>query len=204
MNSQRMAWTVMGSILFLAASAQAVTPPPIAATKQATKKLKLQKKSLGDMRPVHALGDIYLAGQPTPADLPLLKHAGIKTVITLRKTQEVSWDEAGAVTQQGMKFVSIPFQSPAELKPEIFEKTLKVLRDKKRGPTVLHCGSANRVGAIWYAYRVLDCELSPEAALKEAKTVGLRTPGYIDKAQAYVKGIQSETAAAENRRSKGR
>lgn len=192
MNLQRTTWAAIGGLLVLTASAQAVTPPPGSATKEVdAHELKLQKKPLGNMRSVHALGNIYLAGQPTPTDIPLLKKAGIKTVITLRKTKEVPWDEAGVVKQQGMKFVSIPFQGPAELKPEVFDKALKVLRDKKRGPTVLHCGSANRVGAIWYAYRVLDGKLLPEAALKEAKVVGLRTPGYVEKAQAYVVEVQS-------------
>ena len=191
MNFLRTAWAAVSGILFLIAPANAETPAsaqiPIVA-----KEMKLQKKQLGKMRPVHALGDIYLAGQPTPEDLPLMKLAGIKTIITLRKTKEVPWDEAAAVTQHGMKFVQVPFQGPAELEPQVFEKVLKILRDKKRGPTVLHCGSANRVGAIWYAYRVLDGKLSPEAALKEAEIVGLRTPGYVEKAQAYVEKNQRE------------
>ena len=213
MNSPRTAWTAISALLFFVASAQSATPPatPPAATpvatpgnlplakvsNEASKELKLQKKPLGNMQPVHALGDIYLAGQPTPQDLLLFKQGGIKTVVTLRKPGEVPWDEAAAVSQQGMKFVSVPFQRPAELKTEVFEKVLKVLRDKERGPTVLHCGSANRVGAIWYAYRVLDDKLSPEAALKEAKVVGLRTPGYIVEAQAYVKKIQSQPLKAD-------
>ena len=216
MNSPRTAWVAISGLLFFVASAQSAAPPaatpvapPVAppgnlsASKvsneapEAPNELELQKKPLGDMQPVHALGDIYLAGQPTPQDLPLFKQAGIKTVITLRKPSEVPWDEAAAVSQQGMKFVSVPFQRPAELKTEVFEKVLEVLRDKKRGPTVLHCGSANRVGAIWYAYRVLDDKLSPEAALKEAKVVGLRTPGYIVEAQAYVKKIQSQPPNAD-------
>ncbi len=162
--------------------------------------MELQKKPLGDMQPVHVLGDVYLAGQPTPADLPLFREHGIKTVITLRKTAEVPWDEAAAVTKLGMKYVQVPFQDPSELRPEVFEKVLKVLRDKKRGPTVLHCGSANRVGAIWYAYRVLDDKLTPEAALQEAKVVGLRTPAYFEKAQAYVKKVQSQPPSSEAER----
>jgi len=177
-------------------SSPRVSSPRVSShTPTVKKKMALQKKQLGNMRPVHAWGDIYLAGQPTPEDLPLLKREGIQTIITLRKSAEVPWDEATAVTQQGMKFVQVPFQDPAELKPEVFEKVLKVLRDKKRGPTVLHCGSANRVGAIWYTYRILDGKISPEAALQEAQVVGLRTPAYLEQAQAYVEKMQTQEPA---------
>jgi len=170
--------------------------PPDAQT-PAIKKSELQKKNLGEMRPMHALGDVYLAGQPTPADLAIFKQQGIKTVITLRKAHEIPWDEAAAVKQLDMKFVRVPFQQPAELKPQVFDKVLKMLRDKKRGPTVLHCGSANRVGAIWYAHRILDGKLSPEAALKEAKVVGLRTPALLERAKAYVEQAKNQPPKVE-------
>jgi len=147
---------------------------------------------LGSMQPVTVFGDIYLAGQPAPSDLALLKAHGIQTIISLRLAKEIPWDEAVAVDQAGMKFVHAPFQRPEQLKPEVFDKVIKVLRDKRRGPTVFHCGSANRVGAIWYAYRVLDGKLSPEEARKEAQAVGLRTPAYLEKAQEYVEAVQKK------------
>ncbi len=177
------------SALF-ATNSRAEAPPATAPL--AAPKTKLQKKEIGAMRPLHVYGNIYLAGQPKPDDLALLKSEGVKTVITLRRRQEVDWDEAAAVEKHGMKFIEVPFGGPEELKPEVFDKILKVLRDKKRGPTVVHCGAANRVGGIWYAYRVLDGNLTPEAALEEAKTVGLRTPGYLDQAKAYVEQAQQK------------
>lgn len=192
MDFQQTTYVTIIGILFLVSPARAVTPPQA----PTVKKMVLQKKQLGDMRPVHAFGDIYLAGQPTPEDLTLLKQTGIKTIITLRKSNEISWDEATAVTQQGMKYVEAPFQTPEELKPEVFDKVLKVFRDKKRGPTVLHCASSNRVGAIWFAYRVLDDKLSPEAALEEAKIVGLRTPDYLVQAEAYVAKVKDDRQKA--------
>jgi len=174
----------VGVFLLCAASSFAEAPSLVQAPIE--EEMQLQPKRLGDVQNVHALGDIYLAGQPTPGDLPLLKQQGIKTIISLRHSEEVPWNEAAAVEQQGMKFVHVPFQKPEELQPKVFDKVLKVLRDKKRGPILLHCGSANRVGAIWYAHRVLDGKLSPDAALKEARIVGLRTPAFLEKAQQYV------------------
>lgn len=185
---QLVTWVLIGAAMLFASLVSAETPPPLQTP--TLEKTSLQKKELGEIRQVHALGDIYLAGQPTPEDLKIFAKQGIKTVITLRKANEVPWDEATAVEQQGMKFVRAPFQGPQELTDKVFVDVLKILRDKKSGPTVLHCGSANRVGAIWYAHRVLDGKLAPEAATKEAITVGLRTPAYLERAQAYVKQVQ--------------
>jgi len=153
-------------------------------------KVRLKVKKLGSTKPLHAFGEIYLAGQPSPEDLQLFKAKGIKTVISLRHKKEVPWDEASVVEQSGMKFVHVPFAGAQQLKPKVFDKVLKILRDEKQGPMVLHCASANRVGAIWYAYRVLDGKLSPDAAMKEAQKVGLRTPAYLDLAQEYVVAVQ--------------
>jgi protein tyrosine phosphatase (PTP) superfamily phosphohydrolase (DUF442 family) len=155
-------------------------------------KTQLQEKKLGSIRPVHALGDIYLTGQPSIEDLAILKRAGVKTIITLRTPGEIRWDEAAAVKQHEMTLVQVPFLSPDELTPTVFDDLRKVLNSKKRGPTVLHCGAANRVGAIWYAHRMLDGNLSHEAALKEAKTVGLHTPAYLERAQAYVEEVKQK------------
>ncbi len=174
----------------------AQTSSPVVATPQ-EKKMVLKKHTIGNIRPLHVWNDIYLAGQPTPDDLTRLKVRGIKTIINLRRTQELSWDQASLVKQLGMRYVHIPFQGPRQLNPEVFDKVLQVLRDKKRRPLMLHCASANRVGAIWYAYRVLDGQLSPEAARKEAQAVGLHTPEYLLKAQAYVESVQQAEAASK-------
>jgi len=178
------------AILFAVTVFTLATCGSTAGEDRSREKVRLKEKRLGTTQPVHALGDIYLAGQPSSEDLRLFKAQGIKTVISLRHTKELSWDEASAVQQSGMKFVHVPFGAAQQLNPEIFDKVLKILRDQKQGPMVLHCGSANRVGAIWYAYRVLDGKLSPDAAKKEAQKVGLRTPAYLDRAQEYVVAVQ--------------
>lgn len=156
-------------------------------------KQRLKKVRLGSINKVTAFGDIYLAGQPSQQDLAILRAKGIKTIICLRHPKELNWDEAVATEHAGMKYVHAPFGGAQQLTPEVFEKVINVLRDKRSGPTILHCGAANRVGAIWYAYRVLDGKLTPAEAEKEAKEVGLRTPAYLEKAKEYVKGVQAGT-----------
>lgn len=57
----------------------------------------------------------------------------------------------------------------------VFDETRAWLTDDGKKPLLLHCHSANRVGAIWLAHRVLDDGLMLAAAEREATLVGLNT-----------------------------
>jgi len=151
-----------------------------------TKSPMLQQQKLGSIAQIHALGEIYLAGQPAPDDLLIMKEQGIKSIVNLRTAPELDWDEAGETERLGIPYVHVPFGNAEQLTDEVFEQVIASLRDRQQHPLVLHCGSANRVGAIWYAYRVLENQLSPEDAMAEAKTVGLRSPELAERAEQYV------------------
>ena len=151
---------------------------------------QLQAQSLGSIRNLHTFGDIYFAGALTADDLKLLRDRGVKTIVNLRTAPEFDWDEAGEIERLGMRYVYTPFRSAEELTPAMFDRWMTVLREPTERPIMIHCASANRVGPVWYAYRVLEGGLSPEAALAEAKTIGLRNLEYIDAAKAYVEGQQ--------------
>jgi protein tyrosine phosphatase (PTP) superfamily phosphohydrolase (DUF442 family) len=161
---------------------------------------KLEACELGGTNNVHRLGNIYLAGQPSAADFALAKkNDGIKTVINLRTPLEMRFDEKGVLKGLNIEYHYLPFGPPESLKDEIFEKSLKVLGDKKKQPVLLHCASANRVGAIWLVHRVLTDKVAFDKALKEAKEVGLRSPPYeaiakryIEKARAKARSKKSE------------
>ncbi|MFK7768033.1 MAG: methyltransferase domain-containing protein [Mariniblastus sp.] len=140
---------------------------------------------LGETKNVHVIGDIYTAGQFNPSDLASIKSAGIKHVITLRRDKELKWNEQKIVEEAGLKYSSIPFAGPDTMTDEILDKVCVQLKTKD-GITLLHCGSATRVGAVWIAHRVLNDEVSLEQAKKEAKEIGLSVPAYEAKAIAYV------------------
>lgn len=73
-----------------------------------------------------------------------------------------------------------------KLTDKVFDETRKLLNDKAKRPLILHCASANRVGAVWLAHRVLDGGLKYEEALSELKTVGLKLPAFEQKAKDYI------------------
>jgi uncharacterized protein (TIGR01244 family) len=170
---------LLGPIVLILASAGLVTAQNDAPA--------VKSSELGQTRNVHVCGSLFLAGQPTQDDIELLKQKGIKRVITLREDGEIQWDEAAALKAAGVEFVPLPFRDPAALTDELFDRARQMLRESETTPTMLHCGSANRVGAVWLAHRVLDQGVPLERAIEEAKTVGLRAPALEQRAVDYIR-----------------
>jgi protein tyrosine phosphatase (PTP) superfamily phosphohydrolase (DUF442 family) len=147
---------------------------------------KLQPVVCGSIKKLTTLEGIYLASQPFPDDLRLVRQGGVKTVVSLRFPDEIDWDEDAVAQRSGLEFVDIPFKTPESLTDDVFDQTRRLLQDETKKPLLLHCHSANRVGAIWLAHRVLDGGLSLAAAEEEATAVGLKSPEYLTKAQDYI------------------
>jgi uncharacterized protein (TIGR01244 family) len=179
--------TTLCLLAALLLGADTATPPTSGPT---TAPAKLEPRTCGKIGRLHALGDVYLAGQPSADDLAEAKKLGIKTVINLRPDAELKdFDERKAVEAAGLAYVHIPIAGPKDLTDETFDRAREQLRTAER-PLLLHCASANRVGAVWLPHRVLDAGLSVDAALAEAKTVGLRNLEMEAKAKDYVQRRQ--------------
>jgi uncharacterized protein (TIGR01244 family) len=146
----------------------------------------LEPYSCGSIQRLHALGGVFLASQPSAADFEQARQDGVRTVINLRHDQEQpEFDERAVVEGLGLAYVQLPWNGAEELTDGVYDRTRELLKTAER-PILLHCGSANRVGAVWLPYRVLDGGLSFEEALAEARTIGLKTPEYEAKARDYV------------------
>ncbi len=169
----------------LTAALLALIAAQVTAQDAATAQVK--DSSLGKTNNVHACGSLFLAGQPTKNDVEVIKQRGIKRVITLRQGREVDWDEGAQFEAAGIEFAAIPFGAPETLTDDVFANVRRQLQESAKQPTLLHCGSANRVGAVWMVYRVLDQGVELDVAMKEAKVVGLRNPAYEEKAVAFIK-----------------
>ena len=146
----------------------------------------IENAELGTTKNVHALGDVWTAGQPSAEDLERARDAGFKTIATTRHARETpGFDEEQLVTELGLGYVEIPFAGPEELTDEVFDRSRELLQTAER-PLLFHCGSANRIGAVWIPWRVLDGGLGFDEALAEARTIGLRTDAYAEKAADYI------------------
>lgn len=119
------------------------------------------------------------AGQPTPEALRSLKEKGFKTVINLRTESEPGVrEEEAAVKEQGLTYVWVPV-SAATFSQEKVDQVRRALEDPAAGSILLHCASANRVGAVW---TVIEAQRgkSYDEALAAGKTIGLTSPALIE------------------------
>ncbi len=155
----------------------------------------IEDATLGSTVNVHKFGNLFFGGQFSAEDLPQISKEGITRIITLRTEGEVDWDEKKEVQDANIEFVEVPFRSPDALTDEVFTKVRNLLKDKSK-KTLLHCGSANRVGGVWLPFRVLDEDADLETAIQEAQQIGLRTPFIKEKALDYIHRMQKEMQAA--------
>ena len=96
----------------------------------------------------HPTDTLMTGGQPSLADLAVLKERGITTVINLRGLGEnLGYDEAAELEKLGISYVQIPMSSAADLTKENASKLDAALKDIK-GTALVHCASGNRVGAL--------------------------------------------------------
>ena len=136
---------------------------------------------------LHIQGGVMLAGQPTADDLRAAAELGVRTVLDVRTPGELKdFDEPALVGELGMVYRNFGFRSPDQLTDEVFDGVRALLADPAAAPILFHCGSANRVGAVWLAHRVLDEGVELEAAVEQAHAVGLRSAELEARALAYI------------------
>ena len=119
-------------------------------------------------------------GQPRPEHFAALKADGVKAVLNLRQPAEHrAEEEQQAVKAAGLKYFSIPvnYQQPTDASVDEF---LKITDDAGNRPMFIHCTAAIRVGAFWLIRRVLRDGMTFDAALEEARKVGLRDAPHLE------------------------
>ncbi|MDQ3658752.1 MAG: protein tyrosine phosphatase family protein [Actinomycetota bacterium] len=121
------------------------------------------------------LEGIATAGQPEREHFERLAAVGYRTVIDLREPgEDRGLNEPDTVRRSGMEYVNVPVNH-ADVDGETFERFREVMAAQERRPILVHCSSANRVGALLIPYLVLDEGKSVEEALDAASRVGLRS-----------------------------
>lgn len=115
------------------------------------------------------------SGRLEAADIAALEKAGIRTVIDLSDDEETpDFDEAAAVTEAGMRYRNLPIDGGSGLTRENVERFDALVAAAGDAPTLIHCGSSNRVGAM-VAMRAALVQGRPlEAAIESGRRWGLK------------------------------
>ncbi|CAM4346437.1 fused DSP-PTPase phosphatase/NAD kinase-like protein [Pseudoalteromonas ostreae] len=117
---------------------------------------------------------IYTAGQPSKEQFQQLAEQGIKYVINLRADGENNWDEQALVSNLGLQYFSLPISSRADINIENAKKLQQLLAQASESPTLLHCASGNRVGALIALYNATELNQPIEKAIETGKQWGLK------------------------------
>jgi protein tyrosine phosphatase (PTP) superfamily phosphohydrolase (DUF442 family) len=90
------------------------------------------------------------------------------------------------VGKAGLKYFNIPFvySAPSEAHVDEF---LRLTDDPSNRPMFIHCTAAIRVGAFWMIRRALRDGMPVDAALEEARKVGLVNAPHLEEfAKNYI------------------
>lgn len=164
---------VLSVALFAACNSPSTAPATAAAPTAAPTLAQLQTtgvKNLAVPQP-----GLVTTGQPTEAQLEQMAALGVKRVVCLRVVNEpgTGWEEQKAKAL-GMEFVRLPVAGADGLTVANAQLLAKSLPTDGNPPTLLCCGSSNRVGAL-LAMKAFHLDgKTAEEALVIGKAAGLK------------------------------
>ena len=128
------------------------------------------------------------AGATDPSAMAALRKEGFVSVVNLRLATEPGAEvdaSRRAAQAAGLKYIHLPFNAAAP-DEKVVETFLATIADKRNQPVFIHCGSANRVGAVWMIKRALQDGWPVEKARAEAEAIGLSSPPLVAFATMYI------------------
>lgn len=88
-------------------------------------------------------------GQPDAGQLQAAASAGIKRIINLRpETEDAGYDEPAKAQALGIDYTVLGIAGPGDLSMDNARKLDALLAEGGDTPTLVHCASGNRVGAL--------------------------------------------------------
>ena len=142
---------------FIAILLSLIVSMPVSASDNSIADLIINYKSLNN--------ETSTSGAISSGGVQKLKEEGFKTIIDLRTKNEGVAQERKEVESSGMSYINIPVTGEGINDQQLASFT-EVMENIEK-PVLIHCGSGNRVGAMWTTY-----QLSKGVALNEAVSQG--------------------------------
>jgi len=116
--------------------------------------------------------DLLACGLPSTQDLQDAARKGIKTIINLCPLEETP-TEAEQVAALGLGYFNIPIRGPQDLTRDAARQLAELMDDCSHHPLLVHCRSANRVGALMALKEYWFEGKTAEQALQTGRSAGL-------------------------------
>lgn len=126
------------------------------------------------------------AGQPTIEQFKKLHSKGYEVCINMRSPGEDDFgSEELALSDLSVQYFNIPFFDQEDnISKENLDKISDLFKNHKT-KILIHCKSANRVGA-WYYYFLRSEGATREEAQKNAVAMGLTKQELMDKLESFL------------------
>ncbi len=131
---------------------------------------------------------VMCAGATKPEAFDQIRRLGFTSVINLRRDEEPGVDIEGArkaAAAAGLKYVHVPVVTE-DVSAESVAAFINAVTDSENQPMYIHCGSANRVAALWLIKRVTVDGWEVSRAMVEAEAIGLTNPRLRKFALDYI------------------
>lgn len=151
----------------------------------------LSRAEIGHAQPVSDLpgvnnlsrdGSFYFAAQPSRETLEAAAGQGVRVVVNLRTADEmqigVGFDEPATARALGIRYVEIPI-APNTFSAQDADQLHRVL-ETTSDPVLIHCGTSNRVGALWALYLARHRGVTIEEAIERGRRAGLRSDALAE------------------------
>lgn len=119
---------------------------------------------------------LYRSGHVVKADMPTIKGAGIKTIVSLedyKSTPTGAKDEEAWAKAKGLSFIWVPMSPKDKPTNAQMKQALALLVDQANQPVLVHCHKgSDRTGLVVAAYRMTQEHWTEDAALTETHTYG--------------------------------
>ena len=101
-------------------------------------------------------GEVWLASQPSEADLDAWAAAGAGLVVNSRTPEETAslpFDMRAAAESRGMRYAELPIGGASGASPALTGELARLLAASD-GPVVMHCRSGTRSAHLYAAYLI--------------------------------------------------
>ena len=116
-----------------------------------------------------------------------LKSLGFATILDLRGPDEGTDVEKKVVEAAGLRYLNIPVTTTVPSDQQVAEFA-RIIESATYFPLLIHCASANRVGAMWTLY-LAQRGIPISIAVDEGRTIGMQR----DREEAVLKHLGRPT-----------
>lgn len=144
----------------------------LASAALAQKSGEVRYRELPEFHQINA--QLYRGAQPRDGGLRKLAEIGIKTIVSLRGENEITFDERKEAESLGLRYFSIPLPGLSRPPDEQVEHILAIINATENQPVFVHCNHGkDRTGTIIAIYRMTHDGWTSEQAKAEAKRYGM-------------------------------